>query len=674
MKKRPLVVGAILFFVGVMLIYWKLSALITLFFIILLCLSRNINARRKKLLWLLFIVIYLGAVRMSFAQVYKDNIISRYAGESKEMSLVIAEPTKDGKAVAFLCDDENAKVYLSVKRRAELFCGDIVTGEITLNAPFEAKLGTSSFSNHLASLGVYLQANADSVQITGRYKEGIMGNIYSLRRYMDSLGERLFKEDRRALFNAMIFGDKSLISDELYASLQGSGLNHIAVVSGMHLSVAIAFIMLFIRKIFGKRRIGFFIAILIAIFITLVCGGGASVVRALMMCSLFYLSHILYRENDSLTSLFNAFWIMMLINPCIIFNVGFVFSTLSVLGLILFGKKLSLFLKRFLPEKVATATSLTLAAQLALTPVIVYYFGIITPYAPFSNIVAVPLSSIYVVVGMLLVLLSPIEPIAFILSRIMNFLAAGIKMLCELISSLPYAIIDYEGNFIAFALMWVFLVFLVHSHPSPTKKMVKRAAVFAVAAIFLAFVSGKSFDTITFTPYGNETLAQVKTKEGSFLLDCPDIFDLIYEGASYENIVITGGDIQDSLNTKRIIKRIYLPEALYEEEIREKLSLQAKECDTQLFFRKDGEKFSIAGAVLRYIAIGGIENTRALELNIGNEKVITLQGLSLSDVRKMAEKRIVLSCDYLYIPQQIPEKEALTSGEIISNNKFLLQR
>ena len=57
-----------------------------------------------------------------------------------------------------------------------------------------------------------------------------------------------------------------------------------------------------------------------------------------------------------------------------------------------------------------------------------------------------------------------------------------------------------------------------------------------------------------------------------------------------------------------------------------------------------------------------------------NKRIITLQGLSLSDIRKMLEKRIVLSCDYLYVPHKIPKIETLTSGEIISNNKFLLQR
>lgn len=674
MQKRPLVISAILFFIGVMLSFYNLSALITLFFIILLCMSRRIKSKRKKLFWLVFIVIYLGAVRMIFAQVHKDSIISRYAGESKEMSLVITEPTKDGRAAAYLCGEEKVKVYLTVKRRTELFCGDIVTGEITLDVPSENKIGASSFPNHLASRGIYLQASAEGVQITGRYEDGIMGKIYSLRRYMNSLGERLFSGNSRALFNAMIFGDKSLLSDELYSALQGSGLNHIAVVSGMHLSVAIAFIMLLVRRVSGNLRRGFVIAILSAIFITLISGGGASVVRALLMCSLFYLSHILYRENDPLTSLFCAFWIMMLVNPYIVFNVGFVLSALSILGIILFGKKFFLFFRRFLPEKVANAVSLTLSAQLILTPVIIYYFGVITPYAPLSNVVAVPLSALYVIAGMLLVVLSPLKAITQILSPIMNFLAEGIENLCIKISSIPYALIDFEGDFLIFVLVWIFLIFMVYLHPAPTKKIAKTVLVFSVVMVCIVLINGKSFDSITFTPYGKYTLAQGETKGGSFLLDCPDIYDINSSGKLYESVVITGKYVQGALNTKSNINKIYLPDALCDKKTKEKLIDQAKDGGKELIFKADGEWFMAGGTIIRYTALQSVEDVRAPELIISNKRIITLQGLTKRDVETLLEKGEKLHCDYLYVPYDVPEKEKLTTGEIISNNKFLLQR
>ncbi len=468
MRKRPLVIGAILFFVGILLSFCKLSGQITFLLIALICSAYFIKKGKARLFAVALIIILLGTMRMKFAQSHRNTITSQNEGKSGEMSLVIAEPTTDGRALAFLETDRgNVGVYLSLKERNELFCGDIVTGEISLSAPSESKIGTNWFSNYLASNGVYIQAEADRVRITGRYNKGIMGKIYSLRRSANEIGRNYFPSDERALFNAMIFGDKSLLSDKLYASLQGSGLNHIAVVSGMHLSIVIAFLMLFIKRLLGRGRFGFILAIIIAVFITLLTGAGASIVRALLMCFMYYLSRILYRENDGLTSLFCTFWVMVLVNPYIIFNIGFILSVFSVLGIILFSRKFSDFFRLFIPEMVADAIALTLSAQLTLTPILVCYFGIITPYAPLSNIIAVPLSSIYVILGMFFVIGSPVKPIAAVLAPATRFLADGIIRLCESISALPYATIEYTEDFLVLTVIWTFLAVMVFLHPLP---------------------------------------------------------------------------------------------------------------------------------------------------------------------------------------------------------------
>ncbi len=401
-----------------------------------------------------------------------DTIIGRNSGKSEEMSLVIVNPSINGRTIAFLETDDGKKVrvYLTVRNRNEFTSGDIVTGKISLRIPTGDASSLNSFSNYLASQNVFLQANAESVKITGRYKKGIMGKIYSLRAKALAVAKSSFSGEHRALFCAMVLGDKSMISAELQTALQGSGLNHIAVVSGLHLSVVIAFIMLVTRKFFGKGRRCFVLAIMSAVFIALITGAGASVTRALIMCLLYYMARILYREQDGVTSLFCTVWIMTILNPYIIFNTGFVLSVLSVLGIILFSKKFCEFFRKLMPEKVADAISLTLSAQLVLTPVIVYYFGVVTPYAPFSNVLAVPLSAIYVILGMTLMILAPITPIATVLTTIINFLADGIIKLCESVSSLPFALYDFNGDFPAFLIGWIFLIIIIFYHSAPSEK------------------------------------------------------------------------------------------------------------------------------------------------------------------------------------------------------------
>lgn len=673
MQKRPLVICAIAFFTGILLSFYHLSGLTTFLLIAAVCSAYFIKKDKLKFFAFVLVIILFGAVRMNIAQIKKDKIISKYSGNMREMTLVITEPSTDGKTLARLrTPDGNIGVYLTVSKRCEFAAGDIVEVRERLHAPVVSKTGARTFSNYLASRGVYLQANCDAVRKTGRYEEGIMGKIYSLRRYANELGRTYFKGDNRALFNAMVLGDKSLLSDELYGALQGSGLNHIAVVSGMHLSVIISFLIYIMNKSMGKGRFVFVLVIISAIFITLITGAGASVVRALIMCVIFFISRILYRKNDGATALFCAFWIMIIVNPYIIFNTGFVLSVLSVLGIILYSTKLNVFLKRFVPEKIAEAISLTLAAQLAVTPVIVYYFGIITPYAPFSNVLAVPLSSIYVILGMMFVLFSFIKPIAAVLTPIMEFFSDGIVSWCERISSLPYALIEYGEDFLFFAVIWIFLAVIIFYYPIPPEKLKRYAVALCAVGITASYISHIEFDRFFFTSYGTDTLSYIKSGDSSFLIDCPNIYDAVTLGTAHKEIVLTKGDFQEAFNLKRESRRVYLPKALFTQKERERVIWQAKKVDVNVFFKDDGESFRVGNATLFYIDAGA-KNSRGVEINLSGRRIITLQGFSLSEIEEIIKNRVKFPCDYIYLPHKPDGREILTTGEIISNNKFSLQ-
>ena len=680
MKQRPLVICSIAFLIGILLSFYGFSGLITFLMIASLFTAYLIKKNKLKFLAVLLVIVLFGAGRMELAQLKKEKILTNHAGKKGEISLVIAEPSTNGKAIAFLPTPEgNVGVYLSSDKRCEVTAGDIVTGEMTIHIPLDTKTGARGFSNSLASRNVFLQASCDEVRKTGRYEKGIMGKIYSLRAYANELGRKTFRGDDRALFNAMVFGDKTHLSDELYASLQGSGLNHIAVVSGMHLSVIIAFLVFIIRKIFGKGRIGFFIAIICAIFITLLTGAGASIVRALVMCLIYYLARILYRESDGATSLFATVFIMAFVNPYIIFNTGFALSVLAVLGIILYSRRFSTLFRLFLPEKMADALSLTLASQLALTPIIVYYFGVITPYAPFSNLFAVPLSSLYVVLGMILTLASPIKPIAAAISFIMRLLSIGIINLCENVSKLPAALIECGDDFLLFSVLWIFIAVVVFYCPIPVKRLKMCGAIMCALGVIATFVSRIEYDHIFFTPYGGETLAYADIGTNKFLIDCPDIFDAASLDDAYRQIVLTKRNVQEAFNMKRRPRKVYIPIGIFDmdnkddqKEIRDILRA-AKACKATVVFKKDGDIFTMGDARVRYID-AGVKRARAVEINFRGRKVISLQGFSQSAIEMLVKNRVKFECDYIYLPYTPDGCEALSDGEIILNNKFSLQR
>lgn len=682
MLKRPLVFGTVLFSLGILLAVYNINisiiftaalAVLSLFAVFFF---RNTAA---SLCALAVLTVLLGMMRMNIAQIGRADIISSFSGRTFKGEMTVTEFSEDNSAVvSFREGNTSYKVYLTVKSDVQLYPGDLVRGEITLRAPIDSKTSVSDFSSYLASRGVHLLASAEEIETAGRQTKGLMGKIYSLRVYMDSVGEKYFSGDSRALFNAMVFGDKRLISKELSAALQASGLNHIAVVSGMHLSVIIALQMFLTQKIFGKRRIGYLIAALAAVFITLVTGAGASVVRALIMCLVFQAAQLLYRENDILTSLSLSGFAMMAVNPYIVFNAGFILSILSVLGIVLYNDKIWCAFRKFMPKRAAEGASVSVSAQLAVTPALVYYFGIVTPYALISNILVLAVSTGYVIVGMALLLVSNIPVLSLLIEGIMKLMSLAMESTCFEIASFPGALLDFSNAGIGFMLSWVFIMVLIYIYPVGLKTFYRTAAVFALAAAVVICFSEENKIDMQFLPYGEKTMTAAEFSQGSpVLIDCPDIYDAKMLEDSlrpFEYAVLTTGDEDEVLAQASNISTIIASKELFDEEERKKLSQQARSMNVRVIFAEDSMKVSAGDAVVEYIPVEGIEG-RAVKIEYDTESVVTLQGLSAADIERMIDSGVRFSCNYLKLPSLAAVAEgsdltALCTGKVAAEARL----
>jgi competence protein ComEC len=146
----------------------------------------------------------------------------------------------------------------------------------------------------------------------------------------------------------------------------------------------------------GGRRLRFIITIGSIVFFSLLTGLSASVIRASLMGGLTVLAMFGGRKADILLVLFFSGFLMVLFNPRILFwDVSFQLSFLATLGLIVFMP----FMQRFaekdifkkIPAFVVEGLTVTLAAQVFTTPVILYYFGRLSLVAPVTNVLFLPL-------------------------------------------------------------------------------------------------------------------------------------------------------------------------------------------------------------------------------------------------------------------------------------------
>lgn len=656
MIKRPLIPIAILFVLGIFLVAYGVNLIITVVLFILVWAFVFLKTKRFFSSFTAVLLIILGICRMEIAENRRDNIIAEYSGKSEVMRLTVTDFSDNNSVTAhFEEGGKKHKVLLRYETDSCFSPGDIIEREISLSAPNSSKLFSHGYVHTLAGNGIFLISDAEKLPRPIGKADGLMGKLYSLRVYIDSLGEKYFSnENDRGLFNAMVIGDKRLISEDLDASLKASGLSHIAVVSGLHLSVAMSFLMSVAWLFVGKRRCGYILVFAGAFFIVLLTGAGASVIRAFIMCTLFLLSKYIYRDNDSPTSLSIAVLIMTFVNPFTVFNVGFILSVLAVAGIIIYNKKISDVLSKVMPSALAKVISMSISAQLTVMPAIIYYFGTVTPWSLFSNALLVPLSGIYVILGMIFIIASPIPILSNGIAFIMKLFSLGITSVSGFVRDLPFSLLEIQGSCLTFIVLWAFLLVLIYMHPIKRSSRHRLAVVFSVITMFLSLYIPVRETNISSAYYGTQTMSAVRLSDGNtFLVDCPKIHDarsLHTPSQPFSTVILTTQNTFHILLYENHIDTIVASDPIFRKSKRNTLLTRSKEKNIEVVLLKDHQKYQLGNAVLEYIPVYTIKDARMLKVYYDGKSYIFAQGYSPSEINKLYRTGLRFDSDYVVLP------------------------
>ena len=201
----------------------------------------------------------------------------------------------------------------------------------------------------------------------------------------------------------MINGDTFYVSDEVEEAFKLSGITHLLAVSGSNISFIIIATKFVFDKVFGKS-ISNFVSIFIIIIFVLICGASPSVVRSAIMAIILILSEILSKKPHTLTTIFITCLIMLLYNPFIICDVGFLLSFGGTLGIVLFSKRIQSFFQKNCRLLKFETLSVTLSAQIIIFPVMWYFFNSISIISIVTNLLVGPLVSFITIFGVIIYL------------------------------------------------------------------------------------------------------------------------------------------------------------------------------------------------------------------------------------------------------------------------------
>lgn len=265
---------------------------------------------------------------------------------------------------------------------------------------------------------------------------------------------------------ALIFGYRSQIDMDTIAIFRNTGTVHILSVSGLHVGLVFALLMLLLKWMnrFPWGRYFRSVIILLAVwFYVILTGMSPPILRAGIMITFFIVSITVNRSQVALNTLFASALFILIFSPKSLFDIGFQLSYLAVLGILILYPLLRSFYRprKRLFRVIVDYIYISIAAQLFTLPVILYYFGQFPTYfIPANLFIAIPSTAI-MYLGILLALcpFSMVNNyIGLALDGLMYFSIAGLGYMERLPAAVLKGIIWNEIQVVLFFLVLFFLI------------------------------------------------------------------------------------------------------------------------------------------------------------------------------------------------------------------------
>ncbi len=229
------------------------------------------------------------------------------------------------------------------------------------------------------------------------------------------------------LLKAMLFDDRDMLDGELTEAYAQTGIVHIIAISGGHITiffVLVAFLLGWIRH--KKYRWIKYIAAIPLIWIyVVVAGAPPSAVRAATMFSILGIGFALQKTPNGINQLLAAAFLLLVVEPMWLYSIGFQLSFVAVLSIMLFYRPVY---KWWSPvNKIARmlwgAVAVSIAAEILVAPLVIYYFHLFPLQFIVANVLAYLFMGVILVLGMLLIAVSSVYPVAHFIAEVTTLLS-----------------------------------------------------------------------------------------------------------------------------------------------------------------------------------------------------------------------------------------------------------
>jgi competence protein ComEC len=312
------------------------------------------------------------------------------------------------------------------------------------------------------------------------------------------LKKHLTTDREFAVGSALLLGYRDAVDEDVRQAYVQTGSMHILAVSGMHILLIFNGLQ-WIFKIYksGNRRFRWTKAILSLILIwlfALITGLSASVLRAAVMATFLAVGQTMNRRGNTYNILAASAFVLLLWNPMFLFDVGFQLSYFAVIGIVHFYPKIRkmVIAKNRIINAIWDALAIGFAAQLVVTPLSLYYFHQFPTYFWLSGLLAVPVSSGALYVGIALFFFDWLPYVGWFLGKILFGCVFIMNEIIFLIQKFPLAIVDK----LSFSLVAILLFYPALIHIAFTIQHRKLRGFFTPLSILMLMSGLYAFSTI----------------------------------------------------------------------------------------------------------------------------------------------------------------------------------
>lgn len=294
-----------------------------------------------------------------------------------------------------------------------------------------------NYKDYLRKQGIFHQIRTDheSIVVQKTSSLTIVGLASNFRKHLISkLREHPFGADELAVIQALLLGQRDDISESTYNNYANAGAIHILAVSGLHVGILLFIFQFLLSPLerFPKGKTLKLVAVVVLLWAyAFVAGLSPSIVRAVTMFSFLAYALYLNRPTNAFNIIALSMWFILLIKPLFLFQVGFQMSYAAVFAIVWIYPKLQRF---WFPEQVIVRKawqllSVSLAAQLGVLPISLFYFHQFPALFFVSNLLIIPFLGLILGLGILVMALA-------ILNQLPAFLVVSYNWVIQTMNSI----------------------------------------------------------------------------------------------------------------------------------------------------------------------------------------------------------------------------------------------